>query len=865
MYYKFRDLKVYGSSESLANELRKYRRVYDKSEVSYIYVELSLFNKLVDERDWNASINLKAYHLNGSKKKELCNISLEKTIPKHLPVVYFREGWGYAKKGFYWKKGEYVWEAQISGVLVATQKFFIEDVGVVSEEFNPCFTITGIKLYEGAANNVPPNERVYGKVFDEAETRYLFAELHIENLINTGSWNCELCLRFRNNTHQLKAEVSELVMIKPEQDKYICNLGWGTNEKGFWLADKYYLEVIFMDTLVAVLPFEVSTFFDEGMNEIILPGTGGVIINSEQHEATSLEEVMQNLDSLIGLQNVKTRIKEYAEYLKFIKIRIEKGFDEKNKLNLHAIFTGNPGTGKTTVVKMLGQIYKQMGLLSKGDVLEVDRADLVGEYIGQTAPRVKEAIKLARGGILFIDEAYSMARSKDDSKDFGKEVIEILVKEMSDGAGDLAVVVAGYPSEMRTFLDANPGLKSRFNQWFEFADYVPQELADIAQFAAEKRDILISPQAKTYLYDKIVESYRTRDRFFGNGRYINSLIERAKINLGLRVMKLPNPRQLSREELSTLTLNDIELIFKKKDLLQPDIPIDENLLLEALAELNALIGLNAVKQEINELVKLVRFHRETGKEVLNKFSLHSVFLGNPGTGKTTVARILANIYKALGVLERGHLVETDRHGLVAGYVGQTAIKTAEAIDQAIGGVLFIDEAYALSTRGQNDFGAEAIETLIKRMEDQKGLFAVVAAGYTDNMNHFIESNPGIKSRIDRILTFEDYNANELLAIAINYLHTQKYVIETEAEQQLKIYFEYLYNTKDKFFGNARTVIKTLEEVIKNQNLRLASVPANERSIDILKAITLADVILLDAEKIESSGLRKRLGFRSKQV
>ena len=168
---------------------------------------------------------------------------------------------------------------------------------------------------------------------------------------------------------------------------------------------------------------------------------------------------------------------------------------------------------------MMGRLYNKMGLLSKGHVHEVDRSDLVGEYIGQTAPKVKEAIQLARGGVLFIDEAYALARSAEDSKDFGREVIEILVKELSNGPGDLAVIVAGYPKEMKTFLDSNPGLRSRFKLTFEFADYLPQELSKIAEFASQEKEVTLAPEAKVLVDEMITEAYRSRDRAFGNARF----------------------------------------------------------------------------------------------------------------------------------------------------------------------------------------------------------------------------------------------------------------------------------------------------------------------------------------------------------
>ena len=208
------------------------------------------------------------------------------------------------------------------------------------------------------------------------------------------------------------------------------------------------------------------------------------------------------MDGLIGLESIKQRIREYSQYLNFLNLRKEKGFEDSQPHNLHVVFTGNPGTGKTTVARMLGRIYKKLGLLSRGHIHEVDRADIIGEYIGQTAPKVKAAIDKARGGILFIDEAYALSRGGDDSKDYGREVIELLVKEMSSGKGDLAIVVAGYPKEMETFLTSNPGLKSRFQMRFDFPDYTPQELELITLYWAEKSHVKPPPRCNDLYFQK---------------------------------------------------------------------------------------------------------------------------------------------------------------------------------------------------------------------------------------------------------------------------------------------------------------------------------------------------------------------------
>jgi SpoVK/Ycf46/Vps4 family AAA+-type ATPase len=331
------------------------------------------------------------------------------------------------------------------------------------------------------------------------------------------------------------------------------------------------------------------------------------------------------------------------------------------------------------------------------------------------------------------------------------------------------------------------------------------------------------------------------------------------MNMGLRVVRSTNDlKSLTPEQMKEITLDDVKAIFKATTVQLPDIRVDENLLTDSLNEFNNLIGLSSVKAEINELVKLVKFYKESGKDVLGKFSLHTVFSGNPGTGKTTVARTFAKLLKALGVLERGHLVETDRQGLVAGYVGQTALKTTQVIERSLGGVLFIDEAYSLSQGGQNDFGREAIETLLKQMEDRRGQFVVVTAGYTDNMAHFLETNPGLKSRFDRVIHFEDYNPEELYQIARMMLRSETLTPDEAADNHLKTYLAYLHQRRDKFFGNARSVRKIIEQAIKNQNLRMASLHKDERTPEHLQTLAFDDV---DEFQVGGEGVTGSIGFK----
>ncbi len=852
----------------MVNNQKRYRTVFDKTEIDYIRVELALYNKLFDEEDWSAKINLKCTDHMG--KQEYCNRELDVQVKREDNIFYVRDGWGVENKGGFWKKGSYKWQAFIDGVLVGERVFHVNEVGLVSTSDNPYLEIEYIKFYNSDVNGWQDRNRRYLKTYDKKTTKYVWAEIKFRNKTNLD-YHYEFFLNFYDDAGQSKTSLVQtgFVDVNKENFTYIFEKAWGSDVPGIWTDDRYVLEIVFNDVLIAAATFNCGEMEEPGetpilrtIEQTLSAGASSTAQNTkpEDHAATkTLEELMAELDALIGLENVKKSIRENITYLKFTQLRKQKGFSDSAKLSLHSIFTGNPGTGKTTVVKMLGRIYHKMGLLSKGHVVEVDRAALIGEYIGQTAPKTKKMIDQARGGILFIDEAYSLARADDDSKDFGKEAIEILLKEMSDGPGDIAIIGAGYPKQIKTFVDSNPGLKSRFTEYFHFDDYLPEELFQIAIYAAGQKEVKFSEEASIYLKEQLTEAYRKRDEHFGNARFVHAIVDEGKQNMGLRLMNSANLDALSNEDLSTITLEDLEEVFRTEEKKKLKLSINDKQLSDALFELNELVGMDKIKEDVHELIKLIRFYNETGKDVVNKFSLHSIFTGNPGTGKTTLARIMAKLYKALGILERGHVVEVDREGLVAGYVGQTATKTATVIDSAIGGILFIDEAYALASKGySNDFGQEAIEVILKRMEDLRGKFGVIVAGYTENMHLFIESNPGFKSRFDKTFLFEDYTAEQLWEIMRNLLKKEGLHTTPEAETHLKAYLINLYDSRDKFFGNARTVRQLVVDVVRKQNLRLASIPSELRDKKELSSLSLEDVKHLE---IKEDNNRSSLGFK----
>ncbi|MBE1532961.1 AAA family ATPase [Actinomadura algeriensis] len=487
------------------------------------------------------------------------------------------------------------------------------------------------------------------------------------------------------------------------------------------------------------------------------PETGGPRPAGETED-----DVIAELEAMIGLAGVKAEIIKIRNLQKVAEQRRRAGLPPGPAIGRHLVFAGPPGTGKTTVARLYGRLLAALGVVSTGQLVEVGRSQLVSENVGGTALKTTRMFDEARGGVLFIDEAYALSRPGGGGADFGREAIDTLVKLMEDHRDEVVVIAAGYPAEMREFMTANPGLASRISRTVDFEHYSPSELLQIVEQHAHRDGYRLSGDAR----DAVLAHFTSvkRDAGFGNGRAARRVFEAA---VERQAQRLADRDDLpSGDELSELLAEDLDVdtglgvrFGEARDSAQVRGILDR---------LDAMTGLDDVKREIHDLLDVLsaaRRRRAAGLEV-EPFTGHLVFAGPPGTGKTTVARLYGELLAALGVLARGQVVEAARVDLVGQYVGHTAQKTSDVFDQARGGVLFIDEAYTLSrpVGTGHDFGQEAIDTLVKLMEDHRDEVVVVAAGYTAEMDGFIAANPGLASRFARTLEFRPYDVPGLMSI-----------------------------------------------------------------------------------------------------
>jgi SpoVK/Ycf46/Vps4 family AAA+-type ATPase len=579
-------------------------------------------------------------------------------------------------------------------------------------------------------------------------------------------------------------------------------------------------------------------------------------------EAVSIDDILKDLDKkMFGITEAKKKVRELAEGLKIQKERIElekaeaaaKGEKYKPRTQEaecnNIVITGNPGTGKTVIARYLAKLFRSIGLSSRDKLVECLGVDLKGSYRGQSKDKVNDYYERAKGGVLFVDEAYSLVNEQGPVDDFADEAIVTLMAHLLNDGDKFITIAAGYKNQMDLFLDkSNPGMRRRFSHFIHLPDYSAEDLFTILEdFNVRKAGFSLSDDAREEAKKRIRNIFASRGPNFGNAGDMLELFKSIKLRQASRLNKLsPEER---REKLYLIEATDI------RDSEDKVLSMDE-----VLFELEAMTGMTEVKKRVRSMAQKIRTQKEreekTRAEALargetwepkadQKQGNHIVLTGNPGTGKNTVVRMLAKLFKAIGALPTDKLVEINGNDLSSGYQGQTKEKVNEYCRQAMGGVLFIDEAYVLANEhgAVDSYAKQAAETLMTHLENEKDKFICVVAGYEHLMGLFLDKlNPGMRSRFNHFINISDYSAEELFEI-----FEKKFVKDADlsltdgAKDAARKEIDAMLRKKLPNFGNARAIRTLFEEITSRQSDRVSVLPDAQRTLAVLNTIEAEDI------------------------
>lgn len=555
---------------------------------------------------------------------------------------------------------------------------------------------------------------------------------------------------------------------------------------------------------------------------------------------------LKDLDSLIGLNTVKTQIRSYINQVKGEK----RLYDKNVHGEIHLVFMGNPGTGKTTVAKLFGKILYQYGVTSNDNYVELNATSLSSKWQGESSQKAKNALRQSMGGVLFIDEAYALG-SKESST---QQAVDTLLTGIENHKKDIVVILAGYTDKMKNLLNnVNPGLKSRFSKIIQFPDYSNHECQQIFALDAKKDNLQISQKNNTKQIlnddlDKYISVEKGRNpKNFGNARTVRNIFSDVKGNVLNRVAQIPKAKfdQLKAEGKSNvIELSDVQKSFKNYTVK------DKAKQHDYMKDLNDLIGLKPIKKQLASYINQVKANQRIyGKKQNGHSRIHLVFEGSPGTGKTTVAKLLCKIFFQKGITQSDNYKYLNATHLTSSLQGGSVKKIESAVREALGGVLFIDEAYSLG--GKESSMQEAVDTLLTDVENHQSDLVVILAGYTKKMENMINYvNPGFKSRFPTVVKFPDYTPQECQQIMQLYIKKADLTIDNKDTEQLlnsdvTKFIKIKKTTNQDNFANARTVRNAFDVLISAFKSRIAELPSQQIPIlkknNKLKQIKASDV------------------------
>ena len=722
----------------------------------------------------------------------------------------------------------------------------VTDVGDASEFFE----VVGLQLFN-VDNDCDDNECCLDNMSRFSQTS--FAADKLKMLAVVGRLNrikstvlLDIGTLFKWAIYDQTGRMQDLRPVKIENKKNevlvcsafgdFCGQKW---EQGTYRVELQWQKKTVISAVFTVGDIDVQSDYDPNL------------ISRKQTVVTEMVagEALARLDKLVGLKKVKEKIRSLMSSYKFLQLRAEAGLPTKQPA-LHARFLGNPGTGKTTVARLLGQIYKEMGLLSSGHVVLEERKNLIGRYYDSEGLAVQNALNRAKGGILLIDEAYNLYVPNDD-KDPGRRILEYLLTALADENNrDWMLILAGYPKETTAMLKSNPGIDSRVSEVFEFEDLSVDDLLQIAELYCEDNQYELSEGACERLKAIITRDLVEKGENFGNGRYVNKMMDMT-VNTRM-ASRLSNIFMPTYDQLITIEAEDIPIDPEEAERITSGC-FDDKAIDDALRRLDSLVGLTKVKSAIHNFVKVSRYLHSQGDRFRGKGLLKWNFTGNTGTGKSTVAQILTDILKGMNLVQNNELTEIKGEEIfnVSDYVCNEIIRGA--VKKSRKGVLFIDGDAPEFRSSDYRLTSEQIRFKLAALasEDNASGALIISECSSSNLSiaHSLASN-GIYD-FDHTFIFDDYTEEELYEILVQCLEKQDTRLSDEAEPVIREYIRNLCANRELSFANARTMKNLSRAIFEMMILRISkdAAPESER-------VVLAD----DVESFVWKRLPGKIGF-----
>lgn len=604
--------------------------------------------------------------------------------------------------------------------------------------------------------------------------------------------------------------------------------------------------------------FENARFVQRLFDEKIIPAMYKRIADSEDPEiaddlglvvAESIPSIngssgdgMAELDDLIGLARIKTRVKDYLNAVRLASRRMELGLPTSMP-RLHMAFLGNPGTGKTTVAEIIGKVFAEWGILSGGRVIRTEKSQMVGQYIGETEYKMNNLLARARGNILFIDEAYQLAEGGES--DFGRIVMNSLLTELGKNNLDMVVILAGYTAPMKKLLESNEGIESRFPNVFNFEDYTTDELLEIGKLMIHRQGFNLTEGAELNMQAIIrAESEKPSPRF-GNGRFVSNLLQNEILaTLGARTSKMENP---TAEDLSTILPEDVVIGKKQKDVVFDDAAIDS-----ALRRLDNLAGLSNVKQAIHNFVRSARYLHSIGEPYVGKGLLSWRFIGKSGTGKSTVAEIMAEILKGMRLIANSHITEIKGERIFNVSESDCDAVLQEAVKKSCNGLIFIDvdDSKFDGTRSYYGRSVEQIRLKVKELTIESGGECALILAELDapNKNVAEQLSDGGVYEFDHTLVFKDFTPDELFQILCGCLEKFLVSFSPAAERHIKGFLKSLNSSIGASARTMKLMSRTIYQQVILRESGLARPPKSHQ------------VQLADIETFKWDSKKGKIGF-----